>query len=161
VTYQDGSAIGGAVIARPGEGIVVPGPEGITFKATGDQTGGSIGVMEATSQPGFGGPRHIHHTHDELFYVLTGEFQFLVQEEIVSLGAGSFLFIPRGMIHAPKVVGDQPGKVVIAFVPGGGERAFEEFARLAAEHGDASHLSIEEAQAVARKYGSEFVGPPI
>ena len=149
------------IILGPGEGRLLPGPEGITLKATGAVTGGALGFMEATSPPGFGPPRHVHHSHDELFYVLSGEFRFLIGEEIVDAPAGTFVFIPRGTVHAPKVIGDEPGRVLSAFTPGGAEGAFEEFARLAASHGDISELDAEQLQAIAAKYDSEFVGPPL
>src|SRR5688500_16207518 len=71
-----------AIVLGPGEGRVIPGPEGVTVRATGEQTGGAIGFLEATSPSGFGAPRHIHHTCDELFYVLAGEFEFLAGERI-------------------------------------------------------------------------------
>jgi quercetin dioxygenase-like cupin family protein len=84
------------IILGPGEGRTVPGADTLSLKATSEQTGGSIGVLEATSPPGYGPPRHIHHSSDELFYVLEGEFLFLVGEREVSAMAGSFVFIPRG-----------------------------------------------------------------
>jgi mannose-6-phosphate isomerase-like protein (cupin superfamily) len=149
------------IVHGPGEGHVIPGPEGITLKATAAETGGSIGFFEATSPPGFGPPRHIHHSSDELFYVLAGEFLFLVGERLVRAGAGAFVFIPRGTVHAPKVVGPEAGKVISAFIPGGPERAFEEFARLAPARQDDAELDLEQAQAISRKYDSEFVGPPL
>jgi mannose-6-phosphate isomerase-like protein (cupin superfamily) len=62
------------IVAGPGEGRSILGSAGITLKATAEQTGGSIGFFEATSEPGFAAPRHIHYSTDELFYVLSGEF---------------------------------------------------------------------------------------
>jgi len=150
-----------AIVLGPGEGRVLPGPEGITLKATGTQTGGSIGFFEATTPPGFGPPRHIHHRSDELFYILAGEFQFLVGERLFHATPGTFVFIPRGTVHAPKVVGNEPGRVISAFVPGGEERAFEEFAHLMPAPGSSPAPPEEQLQAVARKYDSEFVGPPL
>ena len=150
-----------AVVRGPGEGRVLPGPEGLTLKAGAEETGGSIGFLEATSLPGFGPPRHIHHSNDELFYVLAGEFLFLVGERLVRAAPGTFVFIPRGTVHAPKVVGPEAGRVLTAFVPGGQERAFEEFARLAPTRADDTELDLEQAQAIARKYDSELVGPPL
>jgi mannose-6-phosphate isomerase-like protein (cupin superfamily) len=66
------------IILGPGEGQTIPGPLGITLKATGEQTAGSIGFLEATTYPGAGPPRHIHYGCDELFYVVEGQFLFLV-----------------------------------------------------------------------------------
>ena len=69
------------IVLGPGEGRTIGG---ITLKATGDQTGGSIGFIEAMSPPGYGPPRHVHYGCDELFYVLEGQFLFLVGERQVS-----------------------------------------------------------------------------
>ena len=68
------------------EGRRIPGPEGITVKAGADDTGGVVAVLESTSAPGFGPPRHIHHGSDELFYILGGELDGLI-DEIVALAA--------------------------------------------------------------------------
>jgi quercetin dioxygenase-like cupin family protein len=132
----------------------------MTLKATAEQTRGSIGFLEATSSPGYGPPRHIHRSHDELFYVLEGEFLFLVGERQVNAPPGSFVFIPRGTVHAVKVVGPEPGKVLIAYIPGGLEHSFEEFAQARAEQGEDADRArtVEE---INQKYDSEFVGPPL
>ncbi len=147
------------IVLGPGEGRVIPGPDALIVKASGEETGGAIGFLEATSPAGFSAPRHIHHSCDELFYVLAGEFQFLLGERVVSASPGTFVYIPRGTVHAPKVVGTEVGKVLVAFIPGGQERAFEEFAQLASAQGGGSDRDA--AQAIARKYDSEFVGPPL
>jgi mannose-6-phosphate isomerase-like protein (cupin superfamily) len=146
------------IVRGPGEGRVIPGPDALTVKASGEETGGAIGFLEATSPAGFAAPRHIHHSCDEWFYVLAGEFQFLLGERVVNASPGTFVFIPRGTVHAPKVVGTEAGKVLIGFIPGGQERAFEEFAQLAPAQGGGPDRDA--AQAIARKYDSEFVGPP-
>ena len=148
-----------AIVLGPGEGRAIPGPDALTVKARGEDTGGAIGFLEATSPAGFSAPRHIHHSCDELFYVLAGQFQFLLGEQIISASPGTFIYIPRGTVHAPKVVGTEAGKVLVAFVPGGQERAFEEFAQLAPAQGGGPDRDA--AQAIARKYDSEFVGPPL
>jgi hypothetical protein len=44
------------IILGPGEGRTVPGADTLSLKATSEQTGGSIGVLEATSPPGYGPP---------------------------------------------------------------------------------------------------------
>jgi mannose-6-phosphate isomerase-like protein (cupin superfamily) len=149
------------IVLGPGEGRVIPGPEGLTLKASAEQSGGSIGFLEGTTPPGFGPPRHIHHGCDELFYVLAGEFRFLLGERLVNASAGTFVFIPRGTVHAPKVVGTEPGRVLVAFIPGGAEQAFEEMAELASTAGPGRPPDMDQLQAVAKKFNSEFVGPPI
>jgi mannose-6-phosphate isomerase-like protein (cupin superfamily) len=148
---------GGPIVLGPGEGRAIPGPEGLTVKASGDETGGAAGVLEATSAPGFAAPAHVHHEADEMFYVLDGEFEILVGEQRVRAQAGSFVRVPRGTVHSPQVVGDRPGKVLIIFVPGGAERAFDEFAALAAEVGGPLDPADPRVQAIAERSGSSFV----
>jgi mannose-6-phosphate isomerase-like protein (cupin superfamily) len=154
----------GAIVLGPGEGRTIPGTDAITLKATSEETGGSVGFLEATSAPGTGPPRHIHHSCDELFYVLEGEFLFLVGERQVSALPGTFVFIPRGMVHAAKVVGSEPGKMLAAYIPGGLERSFEEFAKLRTEQGEGTNSRTSQGRTLVEineKYDSEFVGPPL
>jgi mannose-6-phosphate isomerase-like protein (cupin superfamily) len=160
----NGGAASKGIILGPGEGRTVPGTDAITLKATSEQTGGSIGFLEATSLPGYGPPRHVHHSSDELFYVLEGEFLFLVGERRVGAMPGSFVFIPRGTIHSAKVIGRKPGKVLTAYVPGGLEHSFEEFARVRTEQAEDANRSTGRSMTVEEineKYDSEFVGPPL
>jgi mannose-6-phosphate isomerase-like protein (cupin superfamily) len=157
-------AASGGIILGPGEGRTIPGTDAITLKATSEETGGSIGFLEATSPAGYGPPRHIHRSCDELFYVLEGEFLFLVGERQVSALPGTFVFIPRGTVHAAKVIGSEPGKVLMAYIPGGLERSFEEFAQLRTEQAEDSNRSTGRGRSVEEineKYDSEFVGPPL
>ena len=154
----------GGIVLGPGEGRTIPGTEAITLKATSEQTGGSVGFLEATSPPGTGPPRHIHHSCDELFYVLEGEFLFLVGERQVGALPGTFVFIPRGTVHAATVVGTEPGKVLAAYIPGGLERSFEEFAKLRTEQGEGANSGTSQGKTLVEineKYDSEFVGPPL
>ena len=154
----------GGIILGPGEGRTIQGTDAMILKATSEETGGSIGFLEATSLPGYGPPRHIHHSSDELFYVLEGEFLFLVGERQISAMPGAFVFIPRGTVHAAKVIGNKPGKLLTAYVPGGLEGSFEEFARVRTEQGEDASRSTSRSMTVEQineKYDSEFVGPPL
>jgi mannose-6-phosphate isomerase-like protein (cupin superfamily) len=160
----------GVIILGPGEGRIIPGTDAITLIATSEQTGGSIGVFEDISSPGDGPPRHVHYGSDELFYVLEGEFLILVGERQESVSAGTYVFVPRGTVHAYKVIGTERGTVLSAFIPGGPELAFEEFVKLRTE-GEEVNRSVRRSRTVAQmnktfaeineKYDSEFAGPPL
>ena len=166
---ERGTASGG-IILGPGEGRTIPGTDAITLIATSEQTGGSVGVFEDTSSPGDGPPRHVHYGSDELFYVLEGEFLFLVGERLESVSAGTYVFAPRGTVHAYKVIGTERGRLLSAFIPGGPEQGFEEFVKLRTE-GEEVNRSARRSRTVAqmnkmfaeinKKYDSEFVGPPL
>jgi quercetin dioxygenase-like cupin family protein len=158
------------IILGPGQGRTIPGTDAITLIATSDKTGGSVGVFEDTSSPGDGPPRHVHYGSDELFYVLEGEFLFLVGERQERVSAGTYVFAPRGTVHAYKVIGTERGRLLSAFIPGGPEQGFEEFVKLRTE-GEEVNRSARRSRTVAqmnkmfaeinKKYDSEFVGPPL
>src|SRR5215210_1166971 len=132
---QDATARGTSrgIIIGPGQGRTIQGTGAITLIATAEQTGGSIGVFEGISPPGDGPPRHIQYGSDELFYVLEGEFLFLVGERQESVSAGAYVFVPRGTVHAYKAIGTERGRLLMAFIPGGPERLAEEFVKLSTE----------------------------
>ena len=138
------------MVIGPGEGRTIPGTGAITLIATAEQTGGSIGVFEDTTSPGDGPPRHVHHGSDELFYILEGEFLILLGERQESVSTGTYVFVPRGTVHAYKVTGTERGKMLSAFIPGGPEGAFEEFVKLRTE-GEEVNRSVRQSRTVAQR----------
>jgi mannose-6-phosphate isomerase-like protein (cupin superfamily) len=158
------------IVIGPGEGRTIPGTNAITLIATAEQTGGSLGVFEDTTSPGDGPPRHVHHGSDELFYILEGQFLILVGERQESVSAGTYVFVPRGTLHAYNVTGTERGRMLSAFIPGGPERGFEEFVKLRTE-GEEVNRSVRRSRSLAQmnemfaelneKYDSQFVGPPL
>ena len=55
----------------------------LTHKIPSHKTGGAYALFEAATPPGAGPPPHVHHREDEAFYVLEGEYEFLVDGNIV------------------------------------------------------------------------------
>jgi mannose-6-phosphate isomerase-like protein (cupin superfamily) len=119
--------------------------------ATRDQTGGSTGLFRQTIAPKSGPPTHIHHTEDEFFYVVKGEFKLKLGDRIVSAPAQSVMFVPRGTAHTFQNVGTEPGVILVGVTPGGFEKMFEE----------RQGVDADTNRALAKKYNMEVVGPPI
>jgi mannose-6-phosphate isomerase-like protein (cupin superfamily) len=66
------------------------------FKATAEDTGGRFALWETTTPPGNPGPPpHIHHNEDEVFYLLEGELELMVEGRASVVGAGTFVDIPK------------------------------------------------------------------
>ena len=64
-------------------------------------------VYELRFTPDFEGvDPHTHAAHADCFYVLEGRAEFLVGEEAVEAGAGTFVAAPPGAIHGFRVAGD-------------------------------------------------------
>jgi mannose-6-phosphate isomerase-like protein (cupin superfamily) len=91
----------------------------LTYKIPSQQTGGAYALFKATTNPGAGPPPHVHHREDEAFYVLEGEYRFLVGGETLSAEEGSLLYAPKGTLHAHKNVGEGVGRLLMIQTPGG------------------------------------------
>ena len=148
----------GSIVLKPGEGKSVPVPgHKVTHKVVGADTGGAYSLLEI-ELTGDGPPQHIHKTEDEAFYVLEGEMKVLMGERTITVTAGSFVFIPRGMVHAWCRSGQEPAKILAIFSPAGFEQFFDEAVDLDVTDTEAY---VAKANALAEKYNMEIVGPPL
>jgi putative ABC transport system substrate-binding protein len=157
-------AAGSTVVAHEKQGFVVrpnqaprfPGPVGgeadITeMLATREQTGGSFGVWRYTSVLGGGPSLHIHRAEDAFFYVVSGEFYFQLGDCITRTPAGSFVFIPKDMVHTFQHIGPEPGVLLGSVHPGEFEGLFPRL-----PGADAETLT-----ALFKQYHMDVVGPPL
>jgi quercetin dioxygenase-like cupin family protein len=88
----------GAAVIGPGEGDRLESETRVaTIKVGRDE----LALVEFELEPGFEGPDpHTHDDHVDSFYVLEGEPEFLVEDERLRLGAGSYVAAPTGVLHA-------------------------------------------------------------
>ena len=164
---EDGMVRKGVAHIPPGTGsrtLWVLG-ELVTYKTTSDQTGGAYSLFEVGTRPGDGPPPHVQHWEDESFWVLEGEYEFVVEGHTTRAGVGSLVYVPRGNLHAHKNVGDGTGRLLLSQTPGGShERFFEEIGQPAADETGSRPLEgqtdVAELTAVAARYGIE-IPPPV
>jgi len=126
------------------------------FKLLSDQTGNRVVVFEEVMPAGCGTPLHLHHPSDEIMYVLSGEFTFQIGEEVSSGGAGTCVFMPRGIAHAWKNSGAEAGRALFVFTPVEGGQMFEEMLREQRPFPSLDSATIERFR---REYGWEILGP--
>jgi mannose-6-phosphate isomerase-like protein (cupin superfamily) len=109
----------GAVVVRPGEGKRVYNVE---FLATSDDTPRfNLGII--TLQPHRDGPElHVHDGEDDSFYILEGELTFVVEEDEVVAGPGTFVLVPPGVRHTFANRGDAVVRMVNVHAPAGFDR---------------------------------------
>jgi quercetin dioxygenase-like cupin family protein len=135
----------------------------MTFKATGDATGGRLWVKELMAPRGTASPRHVHTHEDEAFYVLDGEVSMHIGDDVISAGAGSFLWGPRAVPHA-FCIESEIAKVLVIGTPGGFDRFFFDTGRPAAAPTvpppAADPPDLDALIAAARDHGVEIIGPP-
>ena len=88
--------------------------------ASSEQTGGSYTLLEQLCPQGSGPGPH-YHDQDEAFTILDGEITFVVGGQVLEGVAGSFLFVPRGVVHSFRVK-SQTARILNSYTPGGFER---------------------------------------
>lgn len=95
-----------------------------TFKVTGKESNGAFTVMDQIIQPQGGPPPHIHHREDEAFFILDGTFSFLCGDKEAVFDKGSFVYVPKGMLHTFRNIGEQQGRLLVTVTPAGLEEFF-------------------------------------
>lgn len=116
-------------------------------------SGNDLGLVDHIEVPaGDMAPLHVHHAHDEGFYVLAGEVTLHMPGRAVTLQPGDFFLAPRGVPHTYRV-GGAPARWLVTSTPGGFERFVDEVA--AGGVTDPAELA-----AVAARYDIEILGPP-
>lgn len=144
-----------AKVLLPDEGtriVPIPGAP-IVFKAWGKRPAADYDVAEFFLPSGLGPRPHRHATHDELFYVLDGEVEFLVGDESVLLKPGSVAHIPPNTVHGFWNPTSEPSRFLLIAAPAGLHQMFEEMASL----GAAGKMNPTTMRDVRLKYDTEEV----
>jgi quercetin dioxygenase-like cupin family protein len=133
----------------------------VWIKADGAATAGTQSMIEILAPAGWATPWHVHHTHDEYFYILEGEITAIVGDARVVLRPGDYAFGPRGVPHGYRVAESGPARLLMIT----GDRDFAEFVREMSEPADSDHLpppsepDLERVVSTAARYGMEILGP--
>lgn len=129
----------------------------LIIKTPGDSADNSLAHYEYIARPAArGSPQHVHHGHDETFYVVAGQFEFTLGSISVSAEAGSFLLVKRGQPHAFRNSGTSEGRIVGTFSAGFAQY-FRELGRILEETGAPPNMK-DWAQLYGR-YGTTFYDP--
>jgi len=132
------SATATPVIRMPAEPA---GNEGVTlgghpmvFLVTGKDTK-HTSMFDWTIPAGFATGLHVHRVQEETFYVLEGECEWRVGDQVVQATPGTYLFVPPGVPHNITNISARPARVLMTVSPPGHEHYFRKLAELA-EQGD-------------------------
>jgi quercetin dioxygenase-like cupin family protein len=121
------------VIRKPYEnkGVTLRGSP-MAFLVTGEDTK-HTSMFDWTIPAGFATGRHVHRVQEETFYMLEGECEWHVGDDVVQATPGTYLFIPPGVPHNITNVSDKLARVLMTVSPPGHEHYFEELAKLTAK----------------------------
>ncbi|MGF1637661.1 MAG: cupin domain-containing protein [Cyclobacteriaceae bacterium] len=136
-----------------------------------EETNGQYAVFEDNVPP-LGGPPPHSHPDEEIFYIMKGEFEFVLNDlsNPFRVEAGSVVHIPSNAIHAFKNVGKSTGKIIAIITPGNLEMFFREIGKPLNEPSeypdlnippDLAKLDVGKAFVIAPEYGVKFYLPEI
>jgi mannose-6-phosphate isomerase-like protein (cupin superfamily) len=110
------SAEAGVVVVLPGKGHRVGNVE---FLARTQHTP-RFNFALITIGPQRGGPPpHSHTDEDDAFYIVEGELTFLLDDEEVAAGPGTFVLVRPGVTHTFANRGDVPVRMLNIHAPAG------------------------------------------
>ncbi len=136
----------------------------LTFLVESKDTGGTFTLIEGLLTPGNEPPPHVHGREDELFYILEGEMDMYVGNEVLKAGAGECLFLPRLQPHT-FILRSPRLRTLVLFMPGGLEECFRarssraeklELPSVAATY---STSDLEPIIRAFEEYGARFLSP--
>jgi len=119
-----------------------------------EATGGKLSVIMATHKPGEGPPDHLHYTQEECFFVVEGTYELTAGETTRTVGPGTIVYLPRGVVHRFKNVGITNARMLDWSVPGGQDKYFSEISA-AAGPGFSGALVAE----ISKKHDTNFPTP--
>lgn len=96
-----------------------------SFLANAEDTHNQFALMEVRARRGFEPPPHTHSRDDEAFYVLEGEIEFHIGDQLIHAQSGSFVFAPRGIMHGFQIKTPEIRMLVIS-TPAGLEAGFRQ-----------------------------------
>ncbi|MFD1162355.1 cupin domain-containing protein [Hwangdonia seohaensis] len=123
-----------------------------THKLAGSDTGNQIVEWVDNVEPGIGIPPHIHTKEDEIFRVIKGQVEIMVDGKTTVLNEGDIAFAPKNIPHSWKVVGTKKAKMMTSAFPAGIEHMFSELAKL--PEGPPDFKKVSE---ICGKHGIRFV----
>jgi mannose-6-phosphate isomerase-like protein (cupin superfamily) len=152
---------GELIVVGPDEGhdVLRVNGERTTIKVGRAGTRGAYALRDNTAPPRFTSvPLHIHRDAEEAFYVVSGQLAVLAGGQRVTAAAGSFVLIPRGLVHALANPGGDHARWLTLISPA--ERsewieAEDELLRTSGGEPDGTEMA-----AIHERFGLEIVGPP-
>ena len=135
-----------------------------TFLTTGAETDGAYFVMEGLVPPGGGPPPHIHYNQTEAFYIVEGQLEIKVDDQVHVANAGDFVHVSKGSPHAFFNRTQTPVKMIFTFVPAGDVEEFFRSAFLEAtdRHAPPPPLTdalIQRMREASERHDIEFLPP--
>ncbi len=109
-------------------------------------TDGELCMVEDALKPGFFLGRHHHKRMTEVFYILEGEVEFVLDDQTVLVRAGDTITVPPNVWHAARC--EYGGRMLTIFKDG----RFDEFLERLSQMSDAQFQDAELMRSVAESF---------
>lgn len=129
---------------------ITPG-ERFRIRTSTKETNGIYTMLELIADPRNGVSKHIHQNEDEHFIILEGMLHVANGSQRFDAPAGTTVTVNKGVAHAWCNLQDTPLRMLVIFSPGDIESLFRAVAA----------RETDDIAALAAKYGTLFVGPPL
>lgn len=139
----------------------------IIIRNSGNDNEDHLSVLEHHAYFGDSPPLHIHHTEDEIFVVLNGEFRFVIGDKEHRLHSGETILAPKGIPHAYRVESPEGGRWLTITTGHDFENFVKAISRPALKDAlpEPGNPPTEEFKAFlsskSAEYNIEIVGPPL
>jgi quercetin dioxygenase-like cupin family protein len=146
---------------------------GVLFKIYGEETGGSLAVVEHPIDARRLVPPHTHSDTDEYSYVLEGEVGARIGNRVLRAPVGTYVLKPRAIMHTFWNATDKPARILEIVSPAAFEKFFEAMSDLFRSPGPDlgerlgalaasyhSPMSLDWVPELKAKYGLKLVGEP-
>ena len=122
-----------------------------TIKVLTSETNGSYTILDVIHPPNVGPASHMHPKGSETFYIIEGDYEFILNEEPLTGKPGDVIFVPKGTPHR-FVVGYKGGHALVISPP---ELEFYFFkVSELLDKGGVSHMTESN---IAKQYGQVFL----
>lgn len=113
----------------------------------GHDTNERFALVEVSAGPGDMPPLHVHRRDDETFYVLEGGLTVWVGSDVIEVGPGMCVHLPRNIPHTYRTAPQHSTRWLVASSPAGFETVIEQM-----ETQPVGQLFVD--------HGIEVLGPP-
>jgi quercetin dioxygenase-like cupin family protein len=138
----------------------------LRMRLVGQDTAGSLALIEHAGRRGAGTPLHRHTREAETFIVLDGELDGWSEADHTVVSAGDTLYLPAGSEHAYRIRSDT-ARFLLLITPAGFERFFvtdgtpsRPDADLPPVPGPPPPEAVERLAQILDDYGVSITGPP-
>ena len=122
-----------------------------TIKVLTSETNGSYTILDVIHPPNVGPASHMHPKGSETFYIIEGDYEFILNEEPLTGKPGDVIFVPKGTPHR-FVVGYKGGHALVISPP---ELEFYFFkVSELLDKGGVSHMTESD---IGKQYGQIFL----